>query len=96
MLPQFFFPHALNKGQPVLRQAAQIRLFRNLSVHLFSAKIHIRRLIVAEALMLCCQKVVVKNKEVRVLAGLNGTLCIFYAKGNMPLSAAKIRRSKRH
>ena len=44
------------------------------SINLPAAEIHFTRLVLAEALMLCREQIVVEHQEVRVLAGRDGTL----------------------
>ena len=51
-----------------------------MSVHFLSGKVHISRHVVAEALMLCCEQIMIKYQKVSVLACLDRALCIFNSK----------------
>ena len=70
------FYRSIHKGSPdhIKQPKAPV------SVHLFSAEKHFTRLVMAEALMLCREQIVVEHQEVRVLAGRDRTLGGFDAK----------------
>ena len=53
---------------------------QSLSIQLMFTGIHIFRLIVAEALVLCSEQVVVEHKEVRVIARADGALACLDAE----------------
>ena len=61
-----------------------------MSVHLFSAEKLIALLVMAEALMLCREQIVVEYQEVCVLAGRDGTL----ARRDAKLLKAVVMQSK--
>ena len=89
--PQGFVPdcQSFTQSQPkysspevlLLRAAFLFSVFRSAqraaSVHFLSGIIHFTRFVVAEALMLRCQQVVIEHKEVCILAGLDGALSVF-------------------
>ena len=65
----------------------KLRMKQYALIHFLSAKIYFLWLVVAESLMLRRKQIVVEYKEVRILAGFNGSLFFYGQMTLFPLSA---------